>query len=143
MYPLLRSSLATPIALVSLTIWCAFAALVFSIGASPRVPTTATPAVNPNHRVIALTVADVDEPQAPATTTKSDRLPLTPRSSTMPSPPDAEPAALKTAEAFDYAQAEAEQVRRAHAEALDLCQRHGMHKRYFNVGRRQSWRCER
>jgi len=50
----------------------------------------------------------------------------------LPDPP-AEPApAIKPAEAIDYAQAEAEkQVRRAHAEAPDLCERHGMHKDFL------------
>ena len=91
---------------------------------------------------IDLAVADFDEPQVPAASAiKGDRLPLL--SALPPSQPTAEPEQLKPAEALDYAQAEAEHIRNARAEALDLCQRHGMHKRYFNVGRRQMWRCER
>jgi len=141
MHPLLGSRLATPVALTSLAIWCGFALLVFSIGASPKVPTTAAPATNEVAEAVALTVADVEEPQVPASAIKGDRLPLL--SSLPPSQPTAEPEQLKPAEALDYAQAEAEHVRSARAEAPDLCQRHGMHKRYFTVGRRQSWKCER
>jgi hypothetical protein len=138
MHPPLGSRLATTIWLTSLAIWCGFGLLVFAIGASPKVTTTVAPAAtNEGARAIALAVADVDELQAP-TTAKSDR-PLPPPS-LLPSPPTAETAAPK---ALDYAQAEAEHVRHAYAEAPDLCQRHGMHKRYFSVGRRQSWRCER
>jgi hypothetical protein len=140
MYPLLRSRLVAPVAF-SLAIACAFALLLFTIGATPRVTATTAPAVA---RGSALTVAEADGPQESASSRKGDRLPLPPRSSPPPSSlPAAEPAAPKPAEAFDYAQAEAEQVRGVHAEAPDLCQRHGMHKHYFNVGRRQSWRCER
>jgi hypothetical protein len=128
--------------LTSLAIWCGFGLLVFIIGASPKVTTTAASATNEAVKTIDLAVADFDEPQvSPASAVKGDRLPLL--SSLPPSQPTAEPEQLKPAEALDYAQAEAEHVRSAHAEALDLCQRHGMHKRYFNVGRRQSWRCER
>jgi hypothetical protein len=87
--------------------------------------------------------ADIGEPQVSASAMKSDRLPLPPSLSPSPSPPVAEPVTLKPAEAIDYAQADAEHLRSYHAEAPDLCQRHGMHKRYFTVGRRQSWRCER
>ena len=142
MHPPLGSRLATPVALTSLAIWFGFGLLVFAIGASPKVITTVAPATDEGAEAITLAVADVDELQAPATTAKSDRLPL--RSpSAPPSSLTAEPAVLKPAEALDYAQAEAEHVRHAYAEAPDLCQRHGMHKRYFNVGRRQSWRCER
>lgn len=137
MPPLLQSRLATLVALTSLAIWCAFALLVFSIGASPKVTTTASLAINQGATVISLTAADVDELQVPATTTKSDRLPLPPLS------PLAETAVPKPAEAFDQAQAEADRARHAYAAAPDLCQRHGMHKHFFNVGRRQSWRCER
>ena len=140
MRPLEHSRLVTAITVTSLAIWCAFALLVFSIGANPKVAKAVVPAIDQDASVIDLAVADVDEPQLPAATTKSDQLP--PRS-LFPPPSPAEPAVLKPAEAIDYAQAEAERVRSAHAEAPDLCQRHGMHKRYFNVGRRQSWKCER
>jgi hypothetical protein len=143
MYPILHSRLATPVALTSLAIWCAFALLVFTIGASPKVTTTTAPVNNARGDLIAFATADVDEPQVSATAIKSDRLPLPLPSSPLPSPPVAEAATAKPAEAIDYSQTEAEQVRSAHAEALDLCQRHGMHKKYFSVGRRQSWRCER
>jgi hypothetical protein len=119
-----------------------FALLVFAIGAGPKVATTAARAVNDGDSIIALAVADVDEPQVSASIMKSDRLPLPPPSPSLSSPA-AEAPTPKSAEAIDYAQAEVERVRSAHAEAPDLCQRHGMHKRYFNVGRRQSWRCER
>jgi len=72
---------------------------------------TAVPAIDQNVRVISVAEA------MRASTAKSERLPL------LPDPP-AEPApAIKPAEAIDYAQAEAEkQVRRAHAEAPDLCE---------------------
>ena len=143
MYPLLRSSLVAPVAF-SLAIACAFALLLFTIGATPRVTATTPPAVKQDARRSAFTVAAADGPQESASSSKGDRLPLPRLSPPSPSSlPAAEPAAPKPAEAFDYAQAEAEQVRRAHAEAPDLCQRHGMHKHYFNIGRRQSWRCER
>lgn len=143
MHPLLSSRLATPVALATLGFWCAFALLFFTIGASPNVTATAAPAITGEAAGIALSVADGDEPQT-VTTTKSDRLLIPPRSSPPPpSPATGEPAVLKPAEAIDYAQVEAEHLRGAQAEAPDLCQRHGMHKQYFNVGRRQSWRCER
>ena len=142
MHPLLVSRLATLLALASLAIWCGFALLVFIIGASQKVTTTAAPATNDAAGGFDLAIADFREPQvSAASATKGDRLPLL--SSLPPPQPTPEPEQLKPAEALDYAQAEAEHVRRAHAEALDLCQRHGMHKRYFKVGRRQSWRCER
>ena len=143
MHPHLHSRLATPVALTSLAIWCAFALLVFTIGASPKVTTTAAPVSNAPGDPIAFATADVDEPQVSAGAIKSDRLPIPPASSPLPSAPVAEAATLKLAEAIDYAQVQAAQLRSARAEAPDLCQRHGMHKRYFNVGRRQSWRCER
>jgi hypothetical protein len=67
---------------------------------------------------------------------KSDRL-----LPSAPTPPVEPAPVIKPAEAFDYAQAEAEkQVRRAHAEAPDLCERHGMHKVWTN---RYAWRCRR
>jgi len=142
MRPLEHSRLTAAITATSLAIWCAFALLVFTIGASPKAAKTVVPAIARDVSVIDLAVADVGEP--PATTTKSDQLPLPPRSLSPPlTPSPAEPAALKPAEALDYAQAKAEHVRSAHAETPDLCQRHGMHKRYFSVGRGQSWKCER
>lgn len=142
MHPLLGSRLATLVALTGLAIWCGFALLGFTSGVSPKVTKRAAPATNEAVEAIDLAVADFDEPQVPAASAiKGDRLPLL--SSLPPSQPTAEPKQLKPAEALDYAQAEAEHVRSARAEALDLCQRHGMHKRYFTVGRRQMWRCER
>jgi len=139
MYPLLRSSPARCLALVGLVIICALASLKVTVGASPKITATAAP----NARAIALTVEAADEPQVSVAAAKNDRLPLPPLSSAEPpSPPAAEPSG-KPAEPIAYVQAEPEQVRRAHAEVLDLCQRHGMHKHYFNVGRRQSWKCER
>lgn len=36
-----------------------------------------------------------------------------------------------------------EVVKRERHASRDVCQRHGMHKRYFRSGRRQSWRCAR
>ena len=83
-------------------------------------------------RVISLAVADALR----VSTSKSDRLPW-------PLPAKPEPA-IKPAEPVDYAQADAEaakKVRRAHAEAPDLCQRHGVHKAWTKDGR--SWRCQR
>ena len=70
----------------------------------------------------------------PVSTAKSDRLPW---------PPPAKPEpAIKPAEPFDYAQAEVEKkVRRAHAEAPDLCQSHGMHKVWTKDGK--SWKCRK
>ena len=128
MHLLLR--LAGPIAIVSVAIWCAFGLLVVAIGPSPKVsPTlTAVAAIDQNLPAISLTVAAA----LPVSTARSDRL-----------PPPAEPEpAIKPAEAIDYAQAEAEKkVRRAHAEAPDLCQRHGMHKVWTKDGK--SWRCRR
>src|SRR5262245_1035284 len=131
MHPLLR--LAGPIAIVSVAIWCAFALLVVAIGPGPKVSpmAIAVPAIDQNAPVISLAVAEA----LPVPTAKSDRLPG-------PPPADPEPA-IKPAEAIDYAQAEAEaekKVRRAHAEAPDLCQRHGMHKVWTN---RYAWRCRR
>lgn len=142
MHPYLHPRLATHVAVISLAIWCAFALLVFTIGASPRgVSITAGSGTNETAEPIALVVAN-EGPQVTARAIKGDRLPpfsLVPP----PSTANVEPEQLKPAEALDYAQAEAEHVRSAHAEMPDLCKRHGMHKRYFNVGRRQSWRCER
>jgi hypothetical protein len=131
MHPFLRPSLAGPIAIVSVAIWGASALLVIAIGPAPKVSPMATvPAIDKNMPVISLAVAEA----WPVSTAKSDRLPW---------PPPAEPEpAIKPAEAFDYAQAEAEKkVRRAHAEAPDLCQRHGMHKVWTKDGK--SWRCRR
>jgi hypothetical protein len=146
MHPFLRLSLGGSIAIVSVAILGAFALLVFiPIGGSPRVSpmaTAAPQAINQDAPVIALTEGQVREPQVSVTTTKSDRLPSPLGSSLSPSPPIEEVAALKPAEAFDYAQAEAEKkVRRAYAEAPDLCQRHGMHKVWTKDGK--SWRCRR
>jgi len=130
MHPFLR--LAGPIAIVSVAIWCAFGLLVVALGPGPKVSpmATAVPAIDQNMPVISLAVADA----LPVSTAKSDRLPWPPAAETEP--------AIKPAEAFDYAQAEAEKkVRRAHAEAPDLCQRHGMHKVWTKDGK--SWRCRR
>jgi len=129
MHPFLRPSFASSIAIVSVSIWGAFMLLVVAIGPGPKVSPMATggPAIDQNAGVISLAVADA----LPVSTAKSDRLPW---------PPRVEPA-IKPAEAFDYAQAEAEKkVRRAHAEASDLCQRHGMHKVWTS---RYAWRCRR
>src|SRR5690349_12833022 len=110
MYPLLRPSPATCLALVGLVIICALASLKVPLGASPKIATPPAPAA----RAIALAGADVDEPQVSVTAAKNDRLPLPlPSSAEPPSPPTAEPAG-KPDEPIDYAQAEAEQVRRAH-----------------------------
>jgi hypothetical protein len=130
MHPFLRPSLAGPIAIVGVAIWGAFALLVIAIGPAPKVSPMATvPAIDKNMPVISLAVAEAWS----VSTAKSDRLPW---------PPPAEPEpAIKPAEAIDYAQAEAEKVRRAHAEAPDLCQRHGMHKVWTKDGK--SWRCRR
>jgi hypothetical protein len=133
MHPFLRPSLAGAIAIVSVSFWTAFVLLVVAIGPGPNVSPMATgvPAVDQNVEVISLAAAEA----LPVSTAKSDRLPW---------PPPAEPEpAIKPAEAIDYAQAEAEaekKVRRAHAEAPDLCQRHGMHKVWTN---RYAWRCRR
>ena len=133
MHPLLR--FAGPIAIGSVAFWGAFSLLVVAIGPGPKVSPVATvvPAIDDqNVPVISLAVAEA----FPISTAKSDRLPW-------PPPVDPEPA-IKQAEAFDYAQAEAEaekQVRRAHAEAPDLCQRHGMHKVWTKDGK--SWRCRK
>src|SRR4051794_23077986 len=127
MHPLLHSRLATPFALTSLAIWCAFALLVFTIGASPKVTTTAAPVSKAGGDGIAFATADVDEPQVAAGAIKSDRLPLPPPSSLLSPPPVAEAATPKPTEAIDFAQVQAAQLRSAHAEAPDLCQRHGMH----------------
>jgi hypothetical protein len=131
MHQLLR--LAGPIAIVSVAIWCAFGLLVVAIGPGPKVSPTATTvtAIDQNVPAISLTVAKA----LPVSTSKSDSL--------LSSPPPAEPEpAIRPAEAIDYAQAEAEKkVRRAHAEAPDLCQRHGMHKVWTKDGK--SWRCRR
>ena len=133
MHPFLRPSLAGSIAIVSVAFWGAFALLVIAIGPAPKVSPMATvPAIDKNMPVISLTVAEA----LPVSTAKSDRLPWPPLAETEP--------AIKPAEAIDYAQAEAEaekKVRRAHAEAPDLCQRHGMHKVWTNDGK--SWRCRR
>ena len=130
MHPFLRPSLAGSIAIVSVAFWGAFALLVIAIGPAPKVSPMATvPAIDKNMPVISLTVAEA----LPVSTAKSDRLPW---------PPPAEPEpAIKPADAIDYAQAEAEKVRRAHAEGPDLCQRHGMHKVWTKDGK--SWRCRR
>ena len=132
MHPFLRPSLAGPIAIVSMAIWGAFALLVVAVGPTPKASpvATAVPAIDQSMTALSLTVAEA----LPVSTAKSDRLPW---------PPPAEPEpAIKPAEAFDYAQAEAEKkVRRAHAEAPDLCQRHGMHKVWTKDGK--SWRCRR
>jgi hypothetical protein len=131
MHPFLRPSLAVPIAIVSMAIWGAFALLVVAIGPGPKVSPMATVAlaIDQNEPVISLAAAEA----LPVSTTKSDRL-------TWPPPAKPEPA-IKPAEAIDYAQAEAEKkVRRAQAEAPDLCERHGMHKVWTN---RYAWRCRR
>jgi len=146
MHPFLRPSLACSIAIVSVAILCAFALLVFTpTGGSPKVSSSAKVApevISQNAPVIDLTEGEVDEPQVPVTTTKSDRLRSPLGSFQPPSPSTAEAAALRPAEAFDYAQAEAEKkVRRAYAEAPDLCQRHGMHKVWTKDGK--SWRSRR
>ena len=134
MHPYLSPRLAVPIAIVSAAIWGAFALLVVAVGPSSKVSSmpTAAPAIDENVRVISLAVADA----LPVSTSKSDRLPW---------PPPAKPEpAMKPAEPIDYAQAEVEaekKVRRAHAEAPDLCQRQGMHKAWTKDGK--SWRCRR
>jgi hypothetical protein len=132
MHPFLRPSLAGPIAILSVAIWGAFALLVVAIGPGARISpmATAVPTIDQDVPIISLAVAEA----LPVSTVKSDRLPW---------PPPAKPEpAIKLAEAFDYAQAEAERkVRRAPAEAPDLCQRHGMHKVWTNDGK--SWRCRR
>jgi hypothetical protein len=139
MHPFLSPRLAVFIAIVSVAIWGAFALLVVVVGPSSKVSPmpTAAPAIDENVRVISLAVADA----LPVSTSKSDRLPG-------PLPAKPEPAkpepAIKPAEPIDYAQADAEaekKVRRAHAEAPDLCQRHGMHKVWTKDGK--SWRCRR
>ena len=131
MYPSLRSSFANPVAIASVTIWGAFALLVVVIGPGTKVAPMATAVpIDQNEAVISLAAAEA----LPVSTAKSDRL---------PGPLLAEPEpAIKPAEAIDYAQAESEKrVRRAHAESLDLCARHGMHKVWTKDGR--SWRCGR
>lgn len=110
MHPFLRPSLAGSIAIVSVAILGAFALLVFvPIGGRPKVSPMATPApeaINQNAPIIALTEGEVHEPQVSATTTRGDRLP-SPLGSLLPtSAQTAEVAALKPAEAFDYAQAD-------------------------------------
>jgi hypothetical protein len=133
MHPFLSPRLAVFIAIVSVTIWSAFALLV-AVGPSSKVSrmATAAPAIDENVPVISLAAADA----LPVSTPKSDRLPWTPPAKTEQ--------AIKPAEPIDYAQTEAEaenKVRRAHAEAPDLCQRHGMHKAWTKDGK--SWRCRR
>jgi hypothetical protein len=128
MHSFLRSSFAGPIGIVSMAILGVFALLMVVI---PKVSpvATAVPVVDQNERVISLAAAEA----LPVSTAKSDRLPW---------PPLAEPEpTIKPAEAIDYAQAEAEKVRRAHAQAPDLCERHGMHKVWTKDGK--SWRCRR
>jgi hypothetical protein len=132
MHPFLRPSFAGPIAIVSMAIWGAFALLVVAIGPGPKVSpmATAAPAIDQNEPVISLAAAEA----LPVSTAKNDRLPWPPLAE--PEPP------IKPAEAIDYAQAEAEKkVRPAHAEAPDLCERHGMHKVWTKDGK--SWRCRR
>jgi hypothetical protein len=131
MHPFESPRLAGFIAIVSVVIWSGFALLV-AVGPSSKVSpmATAAPAIDENVPVISLAVADT----LLVSTSKSDRLPS-------PPPAKSEPA-IKPAEPIDYAQAEAEKkVRRAHAEAPDLCQRHGMHKAWTKDGK--SWRCRR
>lgn len=132
MHPFLRPSFAGTIAIVSMAIWGAFALLVVDIGPGPKVSPMATvvAGIDQDKPVISLAAAGA----LPVSTAKSDRLPWPPLAESEP--------AIKPAEAFDYAQAEAEkQVRRARAEAPDLCERHGMHKVWTKDGK--SWRCRR
>jgi hypothetical protein len=131
MHPFLNPRIAVSIAVVSMAIWSAFALLVAVKPSSKVSPIAATaPVIDENVPVISLAVADA----LPDSTSKSDRLPW---------PPPAKPEpVIKPAELIDYAQAKAEvekKVRRAHAEAPDLCQRHG--KAWTKDGR--SWRCRR
>jgi hypothetical protein len=114
-----------------LAIWSAFALLVARPSQKVTPVAIVAPAIDENVPVVSLAIADA----LPISTSKGDRL---------PSPPLAKPEpAMKPAEPIDYAQAqaEAEKVRRAHAEAPDLCQRHGMHKVWTKDGK--SWRCRR
>jgi hypothetical protein len=134
MHPFLRPSIAGPIAILCVASWGAFAFLVVAIGPAARVlpRATAVPAIDQNVPDISLAAADAVQ----VSTAKSDRLPW-------PPPVEPEPV-IKPAEAFDYAQAQDEaekKVRRAHAEAPDLCQRHGMKKVWTKDGK--SWRCRR
>jgi hypothetical protein len=131
MHPFLRPGLAGSIAIGSVSIWGAFVLIVIAIGPGPKVSPVATgvPAIDQNVGVISLAAAEAP----PVSTAKSDRLPWPPRAEPEPT--------IKPAEAIDYAQAEAEKkVRRAHAEAPDLCERHGMKKVWTN---RYAWRCRR
>ena len=134
-----------PFSIVSLAILGVLALLAFiSIGRGPKASLVATAApqvINQNAQGIALSEGEVDDPQVPVTATKTDRLSSPLVSPQPPSPSTAEVTAPKPAEAFDYAQAEAEKVRRAHAEVPDLCQRHGMKKVWTQDGK--SWRCRR
>jgi len=134
MHPFLSPRLAVFIATVSVAIWGVFALLVMAVGPNSKVSPmpTANPVIDENVRVISFAVADA----LPVSTSKSDRLPWPPAAKPKPD--------MKPAEPIDYAQAEAEaekNVRRAHAEAPDLCQRHGMHRVWTKDGK--SWRCRR
>jgi hypothetical protein len=134
MHPFLNSRLAVFVAIVSLAIWSAFALLVAVRPNQKKMTPVAAvaPAIDESVPVVSLAVADA----LPVSTSKGDRLPW-------PSLAKPEPA-MKPAEPIDYAQADAEtenNVRRAHAEAPDLCQRHDMHKVWTKDGR--SWRCRR
>ena len=140
MHPFESPRLAGFIAIVSVVIWSAFALLV-AVGPSSKVSpkATAAPTIDENVPVISLAVADT----LPVSTSKSDSLLSSPPAKPEPAIRPAEPA-IKPAEPIDYVQAEAEaekKVRRAHAEAPDFCQRHGMHKAWTKNGK--SWRCRR
>ena len=139
MHPFLRRGFADPIAIVGIAIWSALALLMVAVGFAPKVSpiAAAVPAIEQNEPLISVAVAEA----WPVSTARSDRLPWPPPAE--PPPAGAKPD-IKPAEAFDYAQAQAEtekKVRRAHAEAPDLCQRHGMQKVWTKDGK--SWRCRR
>jgi hypothetical protein len=143
MHPLLQPNLSTPIAVVSAALWCAAAVAV--IVAAPEwknAPLAA--AVDPVPPPNLMALADDEQVSTP----KADRLPLfVPQSVITVNPeelPIIQPPArsVKPVKQIDD-ERPSRRARRAHAEARDICERHGMHKQFYHRGRYESWRCRR
>jgi hypothetical protein len=158
-------NLTTPITVVSVALWCAAAVFAVTIPHRKTNAPLATAASASPAPDTALAFAAIDD-DGQVSTPKADRLPLFVAVQSVPAvdknqqnsapvalPPKlpAEPPPPRSMkpvkEADDDRDARddrhARHSRHTRDEGRDVCQRHGMHKQYYNRGNWPSWRCRR
>jgi hypothetical protein len=139
---MVQPNLSTSIAAVSAAFWCAAAVTTITVGSERKTapPATAASALPAPDHLLAL--APIEE-----VLPKADRLPFAarfaaaPPVSLLPKPTPVDRTGQNSVLVAPGDRQPTTDRPRRHAHARDVCERHGMHKRYSH--HHQSWRCRR